>query len=67
MIIIDLIFVCLYWQWWGGKWLSGLGRAGMGKSHGERSSRQEFGPQNGDLPRASQKRRTSVEKELIWH
>lgn len=30
MIIIDLIFVCLYWQW-GGKWLPGLGRAGMGQ------------------------------------
>lgn len=55
MIIIDLIFVCPYWQW-GGKAASRAGWDRDGKSHGERSPHQEFGPQNGDLPWTSQKK-----------
>jgi len=58
MIIIDLIFVCLYWQWGEGGFEGWVGRAGkgweksMGRSHRARDLAQRMRPCQG-LPRKS--------------
>lgn len=62
MIIIDLIFVCLYWQW-GGKRLPGLGGTRMGKVMGRGHHARNLAHRMGICPGLPRKKGFLAEKK----